>query len=100
MRALSRATLLLLAAVSVLAHAEDEVAQAKRLFDQYVALSAARQIPMIQAHATNGRLLFLRGLGGITMGGNGEDTTRSPDCRCGHGRPSGRSSGIWRRRAA
>src|SRR5882672_7306228 len=42
MQALSRATLLLLlAAVSVLTHAEDEVAQAKRLFDQYVALSAA-----------------------------------------------------------
>jgi len=40
MRALSRATLLLLAAVGVLAHA-DELAQAQRLFDQYVALSAA-----------------------------------------------------------
>jgi hypothetical protein len=41
MRALSRATLLLVAAVSYLAYAEDEVAQANRLFDQYVALSAA-----------------------------------------------------------
>ena len=41
MRALSRATLLLVAAVSVLAHAGRSWRRRSRLFDQYVALSAA-----------------------------------------------------------
>lgn len=41
MRALRCAMLLLMAAASALACAEDDVAQAQRLFDQYVALGAA-----------------------------------------------------------
>ena len=56
MRALSRATLLLLAVVSVLAHAQDEVAQAKRLFDQYVALSAAFDEKVADLYADSARI--------------------------------------------
>ena len=59
MRALSRATLLLVAAVSYLAYAEDEVAQANRLFDQYVALSAAyrRKVADLYSDAPTSRTL-------------------------------------------
>ena len=46
MQALRCAMILLMAAASAPAGAEDDVAQARRLFDRYVALGAASDDPM------------------------------------------------------
>src|SRR5262245_56946559 len=62
----------------------------------YVAIRAARQEPRIQTQATNAGLPRLRDLGGATPGRDEEDTTRSPESRCVHGRRVSCSCGTKR----